>query len=1324
MSRTGVASWVLGVCSACSNAGQPIDAGERSLPVEPAQRLTALAARLGKPKKAAIEALGHGFRVSVGSAARGRLDVELDADGAALRVGVSGRSIAVHRVGNASSNLTLEGDSLRQTGPAPGSSALLFALDDCVEELLYVPSRQSDVGYDFELAGGLRLREPPGSPPMLVVDDARGRPWVRVAFGKSWDADGRQWPIQLNLDGQRVRLALPDEARFPVVIDPTWSKTDTLSTPRFRHTATLLLDGKLLLVGGATEVAEGGPGLGRTPSASAELFDPVSGFFEEVGALAHARWGHSATLLHDGRVLIAGGIDEADAALSSAELYDPVTQAFVETRPMNHARALHTATLLADARVLMLGGIDDLTPGPPRPPYARVYEAVVSAAEAYQPRKARFDELGDAPGATFPHAAALLSDGRVGVAWPQLPVREPGSPEPPQSVKLAWFEPQKDQFTAAVELPCTAPCQDLLVHYQAAEPAGESTAPGGPGDANPAPLPERIDIVTAQEEIRFEPVTGNIERADHALAFGDTPQQAAGPTLFDETGSGSSAAMAFGSALGANYNRANDSANVNFGPRAALAGGWRDSGVSDLEALSVPNRNSYGSPRPANWIGAGQLAAARAWPTATSLPSGDMLVTGGVADEPLRSLEELSVASQRVNVGSLANAPGILITQVPKLGDAIVEGHATILLADGSVLFTGGYVESKTAYIWHVGLGSNTDAALVAEAPSTAGDLVAQRAQHRGFLLSSGRVLLAGGETQPERANEELFEPPTRKTQGKSLDLGFRLQARHSGIAAGGTRYLFAGQTGLELVDAGDGAGPADFHTRTIQPPEPLGCTAPALARLLNGRIAVLTQDSIFELDLQQGTASTPVALHTPRCDPALTALPDGTLMIAGGSSEPGVATTTVEVYDPDQRLVSVAANLLNPVAGARAVVRFSNLFLLGGAQKAFPPQLVKWASGAASGPFTNLVVSHDPSVTPLADGSVLVAALAEAPDPAVVDAPERLDFMTSDSTDLDLSRAPLEVTPGTDQPLTDLKLSRTWPENSGGISGSSATNSPVAIWIPLQGNGWPVTGTFSEWSEDRATWHVPHPAFPGLGVLGYVRSGVLHPLRLVRIGELGDGEACVESSECGSSYCVDGVCCDRACDGACEACAASKKASGADGVCGPSPADDTVDEACDQQELKTCGRSGLCDGQGQCALYPEGMSCTPDGANACKQRICTLVDTGSTCSSSSDHEVTDSNGHTTACKNNFRCAVATGVCLLECTTNVDCVDGFLCDAKGQCQEPLRQPNTSIGCAPGCRVASHESPTSEAWMAGLGLVLAASRRHRRRRQSATSRSAL
>jgi hypothetical protein len=124
-----------------------------------------------------------------------------------------------------------------------------------------------------------------------------------------------------------------------------FSVLGNLGTPRADHTATRLSDGRVLIVGGRSDLG---------PLSSTEIFDPTTGAFTAGADLIGARSGHTATTLADGRIVLAGG----DGA-GSLELYDPVSNAFVLAgATMLTPRAMHSAALLPDGRILFVGGND------------------------------------------------------------------------------------------------------------------------------------------------------------------------------------------------------------------------------------------------------------------------------------------------------------------------------------------------------------------------------------------------------------------------------------------------------------------------------------------------------------------------------------------------------------------------------------------------------------------------------------------------------------------------------------------------------------------------------------------------------------------------------------------------------------------------------------------------------------------------------------------------------------------------------------------------------------------------------------------------------
>jgi hypothetical protein len=176
-----------------------------------------------------------------------------------------------------------------------------------------------------------------------------------------------------------------------------WTATGAMATPRATHTATLLPDGSVLVAGS---------GAGAPSSSTVEIYDPVAGTWRTAAPLLQGRAWHSATLVTTPagpRVLVAGGQGGvANDVLATAELYDPATDTWTSAAPMSGARSTHTATRLTDGRVLVAGG------GP-------------NEGAIYDPTTDTWQKTASMNVPPHLHVAALLPSGHVLVAGTDMP---------------------------------------------------------------------------------------------------------------------------------------------------------------------------------------------------------------------------------------------------------------------------------------------------------------------------------------------------------------------------------------------------------------------------------------------------------------------------------------------------------------------------------------------------------------------------------------------------------------------------------------------------------------------------------------------------------------------------------------------------------------------------------------------------------------------------------------------------------------------------------------------------------------------------------------
>jgi hypothetical protein len=238
------------------------------------------------------------------------------------------------------------------------------------------------------------------------------------------------------------------------IYDPatgTFTPTGSMATPRQDHTATLLVDGRVLIAAGYT-------GLDRIGERSAEIYDPTTGIFTEAPTrLTTGRGNHTATPLRDGRVLIAGGFTVFfGPGVDSAEVYDPTTGTFSPTGTMHDVRGWHTATLLNDGTVLVAGGF---TAGP-------FTGRTLASAETYDPSTGTFTTTAPMHAPRGRYAAAQLLNGDVLVAG-GLGAEFGGATNTAEVFSLALNDIRAPVITTPADITLNAPAPDggAVVNY-------------------------------------------------------------------------------------------------------------------------------------------------------------------------------------------------------------------------------------------------------------------------------------------------------------------------------------------------------------------------------------------------------------------------------------------------------------------------------------------------------------------------------------------------------------------------------------------------------------------------------------------------------------------------------------------------------------------------------------------------------------------------------------------------------------------------------------------------------------------------------------------
>jgi hypothetical protein len=647
-----------------------------------------------------------------------------------------------------------------------------------------------------------------------------------------------------------------------------FTATGNMTTARDLATATVLPNGKVLVVGGYNATS--------ATLTSAELYDPATGVFTATGSMSVPRQEHTATVLPNGKVLIAGGVKWAfpTTFYASAEIYDPATGLFTLTETMNSPHVDHTATLLSNGKVLVASGEGFANPDGSN-------QLITSSAELYDPSAGTFTPTGSLTIGRFNQAATRLSDGRVLITGGYADVNTRAA-----TASAEIYDPATGAFT-----PTGSMTVARAEHASTSLPDGRVLIAGGFSSLG---FFGGTQLSTAEI---YNPLGGNF-KGPASMAFAHS--RIAAPLLPNGAvllASGTTAELYFPTdppflvqeftATGnLNTPRYDHTATPLSNGLVLIAGGFGSSGVPLASAeLYDPATGAFTT--------TGSLNTTRQYHTATLLSNGLVLIAGG------------QDSSGRTSAGAeLYNPATGTSTATGSLNTARFL-HTATLLGNGLVLIAGGANAGASAELYNPATGTFT----------ATGSLTTARYYHTATLLTNGLVLISGGLGPSNNllASAELYNPAT----GTSTATGSLNTARlwHAATMLHNGLVLIAGGSGspsttllplasAELYDPATGTFTATGSLNTAR-------IHPSATALNNGLVLIAggAGSSVLPLaaelyDRATGTFTATGSLITARERHTATLLPTGKVLVSGGFGNTGLqATSELYQFGPNQQL-------------------------------------------------------------------------------------------------------------------------------------------------------------------------------------------------------------------------------------------------------------------------------------------------------------------------------------------------------------------------------------------------------------------------------------